>query len=84
MMPPQLRKAKRRSRHSEPRPVVELLPHVDIHELRHILPRHENEIVEPNVELKYPLVARLRLSATCIEITDRISAFRKIAACAIM
>jgi hypothetical protein len=73
-MPPQLARARhRRPRGSEPRPTVELLRHINISELRHIIPTHDNEIVEPDVEFKYPLVARLRLSCTAVEITDRIS-----------
>src|SRR5262245_50587631 len=71
-MPPQLAQAKRRrSRHSEPRPTIELMPSISIHELRHAIPRYQGQVNEPNVTLKYPNVARLRLFATHIEITGR-------------
>jgi hypothetical protein len=76
MMPPQLARAKRRRpRYSEPRPTVELMQHINISELRHIIPRYDNEIVGPDIGfgLKYPLIERLRLSCSMLEITDRIS-----------
>jgi hypothetical protein len=84
MMPPQLAKAlrakrqyqyqfqlPRRSRHSEPRPTIELMRAVNINELRHVIPRYPNDVYEPNVDLKYPDIACLRLFATHIEITGR-------------
>jgi ribosomal protein L37AE/L43A len=74
-MPWQLARATRPKRGRSTRPIVELTPCVDIHELRHVLPRHANEIIEQldTFGLKYPQIARLRLSATCIEIVDRVS-----------
>jgi hypothetical protein len=71
-MPWQLRNAKcRRSRHSEPRPTIELMPAININELRHAIPRYSNDIYEPDVfGLKYPQIARLRLSAFRLEIID--------------
>jgi hypothetical protein len=49
-MPWQLRNAKRRrSRHSEPRPTIELMPAININELRHAIPRYSNDIYEPRV-----------------------------------
>jgi hypothetical protein len=72
MMPPQLaRSNRRRSRHSEPRPTVELMPSISIHDLRHVIPRYPGQTNEPNVELKYSGMARLRLFADHIEITGR-------------
>jgi hypothetical protein len=72
MMPWQLRNAKRRRpRHSEPRPTIELMPAININELRHVIPRYANDVYEPNVELKYPDIARLRLSAFKLEILGR-------------
>ena len=58
-MPPQLARAKRRrSRHSEPRPTVELMQAININELRDVIPRYSNEVCEPDVfGLKYPGVA---------------------------
>jgi hypothetical protein len=47
------------------------MPAININELRYAIPRYANEICEPDVALKYPLIGRLRLFATLIEITDR-------------
>ena len=71
MMPPQLARAKRRPRHSEPRPTIELMRAININELRHVIPRYPNDVYEPNVDLKYPDIARLRLFASHVEITGR-------------
>src|SRR6266487_840823 len=71
-MPPQLAKSKRRRpRHSEPRPTIELMPHIDIHELRHAIPRYHGQVNEPDVSFKYPDLAYLRLSTSCLEIRGR-------------
>jgi DNA-directed RNA polymerase subunit RPC12/RpoP len=71
-MPRQLRNSKRRRpRHSEPRPTIELMPAININELRHAIPRYSNTINEPNVTFKYLDIARLRLSTFCLEITGR-------------
>jgi hypothetical protein len=67
----QLAHAKRRGRHSEPRPTIELMPSISIHDLRHVIPRYHGQVNEPNVDLKYPGIARLRLFASHIEITGR-------------
>jgi hypothetical protein len=71
-MPPQLARAKsRHSRHSEPQPTIELMPAININELSHVIPRYHGEVYEPDVfGLKYPDVARLRLSTFNLEITD--------------
>src|SRR5262245_13945525 len=69
MMPPQLaRSNRRRDRHSEPRPTIELMPAININELRHAIPRYHGQVNEPDVSLKYPGLAYLRLSASCLEI----------------
>jgi hypothetical protein len=71
-MPPQLAKSKRRRpRHSEPRPTIELMPSINIHELRHVIPRYHGKVNEPDVSFKYPDLAYLRLSASCLEIMGR-------------
>ena len=68
-MPWQLAQAKcRRSRHSEPRPTIELMPVISINDLRHAIPRYSNTINEPDVSLKYPNLAYLRLSTFCLEL----------------
>jgi hypothetical protein len=41
---------------------------ININELRRIIPRYSNTINEPNVSLKYPDIARLRLSPSYLEI----------------
>src|SRR5262245_56183695 len=72
MMPPQLARSNRRhDRHSEPRPTIELMPAININELRHAIPRYHGEVNEPDVSLKYPDLAYLRLSASCLEIMGR-------------
>jgi hypothetical protein len=79
-MPAQLRISKRsRSRHSEPRPTIELMPAININELRPAIPHYYGQVNEPNVSLKYPHIARLRLQCSCINILDyhgRIQSFR--------
>src|SRR5215470_12668116 len=72
MMPWQLARANRRQhRHAEPRPTIELMPYIDIHDLRHVIPRYHGQVNELDVSLKYPNIARLRLFADHIEITGR-------------
>ena len=39
-----------------------------------LIPRYPNALNEPNVSLKYPDIARLRLSTFCLEITDYLGA----------
>src|SRR5262245_55531518 len=69
MIPPQLARPNRRhNRHSEPRPTIELMPAININELRHAIPRYHGQVNEPDVSLKYPNLAYLRLSASCLEI----------------
>ena len=70
MMPWQLRNAKRPKR-SEPRPTIELMPTININELRHVIPRYHGQVIEPDVSLKYPDLAYLRLSTSCLEIMGR-------------
>jgi hypothetical protein len=71
-MPLQLARSNRRhDKHSEPRPTIELMPAININELRHAIPRYHGQVNEPNVELKYPGIARLRLFADHIEVTGR-------------
>jgi hypothetical protein len=40
-----------------------LMRSININELRRVIPRYSNTINEPNVSLKYPDIARLRLPA---------------------
>ena len=71
-MPWQLaRSNRRRRRHSEPRPTIELMPSININDVRQVIPRYANDVYEPDVSLKYPDIARLRLFASHVEITGR-------------
>src|SRR5215831_4318818 len=72
MMPRQLARSNRRhDRHSKPRPTIELMPAININDLRHVIPRYHGQINEPDVSLKYPDLAYLRLSASTLEIMGR-------------
>jgi hypothetical protein len=69
-MPPQLARAnRRRSRHSEPRPTVELMPAICITDLRNAIPRNHATNIYSN-PFKYPQIRHLRLSYRSIEIVD--------------
>jgi hypothetical protein len=69
-MPPQLARANRRhSRHSEPRPTVELMPAICITDLRNAIPRNHATNIYSN-PFRYPEVRHLRLSYRSIEIID--------------
>jgi len=54
-----------------PRPVIELMPSISIHELRHAIPRYHGQVNQPDVTLKYPDLAYMRLSASTLEIMGR-------------
>jgi hypothetical protein len=72
MMPQQLaRSNRRRDRHSGSRPTIELMPSININELRHVIPRYHGRVNKPDVSLKYPGLAYLRLSASTLEIMGR-------------
>jgi hypothetical protein len=47
------------------------MPSISIHDLRHVIPRYANDVCEPDVSLKYPDLAYLRLSAFMLEIMGR-------------
>ena len=69
-MPWQLARAnRRRSRHSEPRPAVELMPAICIHDLRQAIPRNYGTNIYSN-PFRYPQVRHMRLSYRSIEIID--------------
>jgi hypothetical protein len=69
-MPPQLARANRRhSRHSEPRPTVELMPAICITDLRDAIPRTYGTNIYSN-PFRYPQIRHLRLSYRSIEIID--------------
>jgi hypothetical protein len=65
-MPPQLQRSDRR-RKSEPRAIVELTPHIDIHDLRHIIPRDYSTYIYSN-SFKYPFAQKFILSRINIEV----------------
>jgi hypothetical protein len=69
-MPPQLARANRpHSRHSEPRPTVELMRAICITDLRDAIPRNYGTNIYSN-PFRYPEVRHLRLSYRSIEIID--------------
>jgi hypothetical protein len=73
-MPRQLEAAllrRRAVKKSDRRPTVELMPAININELRHAIPRAHGQTNEPDVSLKYPGLAYLRLSASALEIMGR-------------
>jgi hypothetical protein len=47
------------------------MPSISIHELRHAVPRYHGQVNEPDVSLKYPDLAYLRLTASMLEIMGR-------------
>jgi len=49
-----------RPRHSKPRPTIELMPSINVHSLRHAIPRYRGQINQPDVSLKHPDLADLR------------------------
>jgi hypothetical protein len=70
-MPAQLQRAKRQPRRSEPRPVIELLPAINIHELRHAIPIYHNDVhTLPDVSLRYHGLRSIRLAFNAIELID--------------
>jgi hypothetical protein len=70
MMPPQLAQAqRRRSRRSEPRPTVELLPAISINDLRDAIPLDYSTNLYSN-PFRYPQVRHMRLSCRSIQIVD--------------
>jgi hypothetical protein len=68
MMPWQLRTA-RRPKRSAPRPTVELLPAININDLRDVVPRDYGIICYSN-PFRYPRVRHLRFSYHRVEIVD--------------
>jgi hypothetical protein len=47
------------------------MPAININDLRRVIPRYHGHVHEPNVSLKYPDLAYLRLSASTLEIMGR-------------
>jgi hypothetical protein len=70
-MPPQLARAqRRRPRNAEPRPIVELTPHIDIHDLCrwNVFPRDWNKAHILEMPFRYPFIKTLVISRKTIEI----------------
>jgi len=68
-MPLQLRYA-RRPRRAEPRPTVELMPSISVHDIRNAIPRNYNRLNEVEGGCKYPSLRSLRFSFNHMEIED--------------
>jgi hypothetical protein len=47
------------------------MPAININQLRQVIPRYQGQVIEPEVTLKYPDLAYLRLSASTLEIMGR-------------
>ena len=69
VMPVQLRTAPHPKR-SESRPVIELMPAISIHDLRHVIPRSYDRHNELDGGFKYPSIRTLRLSFHHMDIVD--------------
>ena len=65
-MPWQLKYAKRPKR-SEPRPIVESLPSINVNDLK--IPRSYDTLTLPNIGLRYPQLASMRLTYHSAEVT---------------
>jgi hypothetical protein len=73
-MPLQLARA-RRPKRSAPRPLVEILPHININDLR--VPKNLSVVTAPWISLRYPFISGARLSARVVEFahSGRIQSF---------
>jgi hypothetical protein len=81
-MPPQLARAqRRRPRNSEPRPIVELTPHIDLHDLCrwNVFPRdwYKAHILE--MRFRYPFVKNLVITRQSIEINHVLDYTQRVA-----
>ena len=65
-MPWQLKYAKCPKR-SEPRPIVESLPSINVNDLK--IPRSYDTLTLPNIGLRYPQLASMRLTYHSVEVT---------------
>jgi hypothetical protein len=75
MMPWQLARSDRR-RKSEPRAIVELTPHINVNDIRHIIPRNYSTYIYSN-SFKYPFAKNLILSRQNIEF-NHVSGYNQI------
>ena len=75
-MPPQLARAKRPKR-SEPRPLAECLPRINVNDLK-IPKRLNTTVTAPWISLQYPFISGARLSANMVQFaySGRIQSFR--------
>jgi len=75
MMPPQLARAKRPKR-SEPRPLVETLPTINVNDLP--IPRDYNTYVADNISFRYPHINRMKINRFVVSFfhSDRVQIFR--------
>jgi hypothetical protein len=78
-MPWQLKYAKRPKR-TEPRPIAECLPSININDLSQQIPRNYATITLPNAGLKYPQLASMRLTYHSIEVTHTTGRIQKLPA----
>ena len=69
-IPRQLAEGKRRNRGKQPALTIELLPAINIHDLRHAIPRNYSTNVYSN-SFRYPHIAEIQLRYHDISIIDR-------------
>jgi hypothetical protein len=75
-MPWQLRNAKRRPRHSEPRPIAETLPRINVNDLG--VPRDYKTYTSPNISFSYPHLSNMRIAYNMVQFahSGRVQSFR--------
>jgi hypothetical protein len=75
MMPKQLATAKR-PRRSEPRPLAECLPRINVNDLQ--IPRDYKTYIAPDISFRYPEISNMRISAYQVEFAHnhRIQTFK--------
>ena len=67
---------RRKSRHREPRPIAETLPHINVNDLS--IPRDYKTYIAPYISLRYPEISGIRLAFHCVEFhhSGRVQTFR--------
>src|SRR5262245_54215102 len=70
-MPWQLREGLRRHPKGSrpPRPIAEQLPHINVNHLK--VPRNHQTHLAPNISLRYPLLASMRIAWNAVEFTHK-------------
>ena len=72
-MPAQLARglrAERQSRHTEQRPIAEMLPHINVNDLD--IPRDYKTYTAPNISFRYPQTSNMRIAYHRVEFTHSV------------